>query len=164
MSCMAREDCWFWYGLMAFSHICTHIYGLGALLDSIQVSFSISTLNIPSDTIKYGEAASGLVSKTPNRSRWSSCEYNNNGDEHISLARLQNWQKQPQSEHNHFEEDDSRSFSNGSDEGLEENDDSSSSDSCDKESLSTRLERLRSGCNEYEEQILSGMVNTGKKR
>ena len=72
---------------MVFSHICTLIY---MALDSIQVSFSISTLNIPSDTSKYGEAASGLVSKTPNRSRWSSCEYNNNGDEHISLARLQN--------------------------------------------------------------------------
>jgi len=71
-------------------YLYSHIYGLGALLDSIQVSFSISTLNIPSDTSKYGEAASGLVSKTPNRSRWSSCEYNNNGDEHISLARLQN--------------------------------------------------------------------------
>lgn len=103
------------------------------------------------------DGGSSTGQKQPQSERDLSQEPNNEGS-------LSKWQKQPQSEHNHFEEDDSRSFSNGSDEGLEENDDSSSSDSCDKESLSTRLERLRSGCNEYEEQILSGIVNTGKRR
>jgi len=66
MSRMAGDDCWLWYGLMAFSRTCTLIYiGLVALIDRIHNQASLSSLFqhndsavIPSSSLQFGSTSS----------------------------------------------------------------------------------------------------------
>jgi len=124
ISCMAGDDCWLWYGLMAFSHTCTLIYiGLVALLDRTKSFSSITNstgykpgyryyLNISRSFLRSLSRVSNKSLKNPKPRHNGNTRINNTKTQHHDLMMSSSesafnktrWGHNPKLIHNNYDE------------------------------------------------------------